>query len=277
MGDVSKARFDSKFGAGFVASLPCTPGVYLFKAEDDVLYAGKAKDLRRRLSAYRNASRRKVHRKMRTLVREATTIEIRQMSTEREALLLENELIRNERPPYNVDGAFSFLYPALGLERAKSRCILIFTTSPDHWSELEDLQLYGTFRSRLRVSAAFDALVDLLLFLGHREPRSRLPERSKGSRVVGFRQLDRELLDDLELYLAGDNERFLSSLSVRLLDKPSARHEATEVEEHLRTLADFYRSDTRALFEARNEVGWSSPYVPQQDRDVLFIEVRARS
>ena len=64
-------RFDRKFGKDFLGNLPAAPGVYLFRDErEEVLYVGKAKDIRRRLSAYRNATRRKPHRKMRTLVRE---------------------------------------------------------------------------------------------------------------------------------------------------------------------------------------------------------------
>ena len=55
--------FDRKFGADLLRETPREPGVYLFKdAEGQVLYAGKAKDLRRRLASYRNATRRKAHR-----------------------------------------------------------------------------------------------------------------------------------------------------------------------------------------------------------------------
>ena len=63
-------RFDRKFGKDFLAGIPPEPGIYLFRDErDEVLYVGKAKDLRRRLGSYRNATRRKLHRKMRVLVR----------------------------------------------------------------------------------------------------------------------------------------------------------------------------------------------------------------
>ena len=56
-------RFDRKFGADFLRELPEAPAVYLFKDEaGGVLYAGKAKNIRRRLAGYRNASRRKAHR-----------------------------------------------------------------------------------------------------------------------------------------------------------------------------------------------------------------------
>ena len=70
--------FDRKFGAGLVRELPAEPAVYLFKDEDgNVLYAGKAKNVRRRMQGYRNAGRRKAQRKMVRLVRAASALEIR--------------------------------------------------------------------------------------------------------------------------------------------------------------------------------------------------------
>ena len=124
-------RFDRKFGADLLRELPERPAVYLFKDEGGrVLYAGKAKNVRRRLASYRNASRRKAHRKMRTLVREAHSVEVRVQTSERAALLLENELIRTLRPRYNVDGAFDFLYPAIGSGRHDGRLLLCFSARP---------------------------------------------------------------------------------------------------------------------------------------------------
>src|SRR5215510_14757972 len=138
--------FDRKFGAELLRELPREPGVYLFRdAEGRVLYAGKARDLRRRLAGYRNASRRKAHRKMRTLVREAASLEVRPQKSEKRALLLENELIRTLRPRYNVDGAYAFLYPALGVGRDAGRVLLAFTSPPDACSQL-DLRWHGCFR-----------------------------------------------------------------------------------------------------------------------------------
>ena len=92
--------------------------MYLFAdATGRVLYVGKAKDLRRRLAGYRNASRRKAHRKMRTLVRAAASLEVRPQLSETQALLLENELIRTLRPPYNV-GALNAEATLFALEHA---------------------------------------------------------------------------------------------------------------------------------------------------------------
>jgi len=76
---------------------------------------GKAKNLRRRLSKYRNATREKAHRKMRILVREAHALAYEICESEQAALLRESELLRSLRPPFNVDGAYAFLYPSVGV------------------------------------------------------------------------------------------------------------------------------------------------------------------
>lgn len=180
--------FDRKFGADRLRELPRAPGVYLFRdAAGRVLYAGKAKDLRRRLAGYRNASRRKSHRKMRALVRVAASLEVRPQESETQALLLENELIRTLRPPYNVDGAYAFLYPALGVGDAEGRVLLAFTSTPDEWAGL-GLRWHGCFRSRARARAAFDALAGLMARIGHPEPASRRPDvrLRRGTRLEAF-------------------------------------------------------------------------------------------
>jgi excinuclease ABC subunit C len=270
------SEFDRKFGADWLRGLPAAPGVYLFRdRHGKVLYAGKAKDVRRRLRGYRNATRRKAHRKMRALVREASTLEVRLQPSEREALLVENELIRTLRPPYNVDGAFSFLYPAIGVGRRAHQALLAFTTNPDAWREL-GLRWHGSFRPRRRAREAFDALVALLAFLAHPEPRSRLPRvpRPRGTRLVAFRQLDPELLEGIERLLAGESPAVVEALSLRLLEKASARREAERVEADLRRVAAFYRSDLAGLRDALRAAGRSGGFVPQGERDALFLRIR---
>jgi hypothetical protein len=269
-------HFDRKFGEDWLRALPAEPGVYLFKDErGEVLYAGKAKDVRRRLHGYRNATRRKAHRKMRALLREATSLEVRLQPSEREALLLENELIRTLRPRYNVDGAFSFLYPAIGVCRRGPQALLGFTTSPDSWQEL-GLRWHGSFRSRRRARDAFDALVGLLAFLAHPEPHSRLPRvpRPRGSRLVAFRRLDPELMEGIGRLLAGESAAAVEELSLRLLENAGARQEAEQVEADLRCVAAFFRSDLAKLRDALRAAGRPGGFVPQGERDALFLSQR---
>jgi excinuclease ABC subunit C len=272
---VSALLFDRKFGAERLRELPRAPGVYLFHdADGKVLYAGKAKNLRERLAGYRNARRLKAHRKMRALVREAATLEIRPQASELDALLLENELIRTLRPPYNVDGAFTFLYPSLGVGEHEGRLLIGFSSMPEAWSAL-GLCWHGCFRSRLRARAAFDALAALLGRIGHREPLSRLPRvpRRRGVRLEAFRRVPLELLPATNAFLAGESRDLLALLFERLLESPSARREPARVEEDLRTLARFSRSEIAALRRALQKAGRSG-WVPGHERDALFIAAR---
>ena len=270
-------RFDRKFGGDLIDSLPRSPGVYLFKdLQGQVLYVGKAKNIRRRLSEYRNASRRKAHRKMRTLVREAAQLEVRLESSEPEALSLENELIQTLKPRYNIEGAYSFLYPAIGLKRTRAHTLLCFTTRTEAWQQF-GFHWFGVFRSRLRAKQAFDTLAELLARLGHLEPVASLDAPSiRGSRIVGIRKLDLTVFSAVEEFLSGSSGPGLGIVSRALLDKPRARLESSQVEDQLRSLAEFHRVDLVRLRHALRAVGRSGTFVSQRERDALFIEARAR-
>lgn len=270
--------FDRKFGSDLIDSLPRAPGVYLFSdAQSKVLYVGKAKNIRRRLADYRNASRRKVHRKMRRLVREATQLEVRLQTSEQAALSLENELIQTLRPPHNIEGAYTFLYPAIGLTSTNEHTLLCFTTRSDAW-EAFDFRWFGVFRSRRRAKDAFDTLVELLARLGHLERVGALGAPSiRGSRIVGFRQLAPNVVTAVEVFLSGSPGAGLAVVSHALLDKPRARREAADVEAQLRSLAAFHRSDLVRLHDALRAVGRAGTFVSQQQRDPLFIDAKAHS
>ena len=270
-------RFDRKFGVGFLRGLPEAPGVYLFKDEGGaVLYAGKAKNLRQRLASYRTTSRRKAHRKMRALVREAHSLEVRPQPSERAALLVENRLIREHRPPYNVDQAYDFLYPAIGTGWSDGRLLLCFSSRPDAYDAL-GLRWHGTFRPRLRAREAFDALVALLTRIGHPEPASRLPgaPRLRGSRLVALRRAPPELLETIGAFLDGESDAVLTQLFEHLLESRQARREAGAVQIDLRVLESFYRRDATGLRRARLAGGHRGTFVPQGERDALFIRARA--
>ncbi len=93
--------------------LPDAPGVYLYRnARGEVLYVGKAKSLRSRVRSYFRPTARHAPRTER-LVSEIADLEIVVVDTEMEAILLEANLIRHERPPYNVvlrdDKSFPYL------------------------------------------------------------------------------------------------------------------------------------------------------------------------
>jgi excinuclease ABC subunit C len=93
--------------------IPKDPGIYKFIDEDDViLYVGKAKNLKNRVSSYFNAQG-SVYNKTRVMVKNAHRLEFMIVETEQDALLLENTLIKKHQPRYNIslkDGkAYSYL------------------------------------------------------------------------------------------------------------------------------------------------------------------------
>lgn len=273
---MSATAFDKKFGADLVVAAPTAPGVYRYlSADGQVLYVGKAKNLRRRLSNYRSATRKKVHRKMRTLVREASSLIYEEVASEEEALLREGELIRELKPPYNVEGAYAFLYPSIAVGTWDKHLLLCFSTKPEAFLDL-GLSWYGCFRSRPRVKAAFDALVELLSLIGHREKSNRLPphQRLKGSRLVGLRQVPIEVVEALPWFLAGDEANLPGEIARLLLGKARARRDAAQVEEQLKLLMVFYQMDALRLRAALRKLGKPGSYVSQDERDALFIRAQ---
>ena len=88
-------------GKDFASRLGVTPGVYrMYAADDGVLYVGKARELKKRVGSYFNATP-KPARTM-AMLAQVARMEVTVTRTEAEALLLENQLIKSLKPRYNV-------------------------------------------------------------------------------------------------------------------------------------------------------------------------------
>lgn len=119
--------FDTKT---FLKQLTERPGVYrMFDANGSVLYVGKARSLKQRVSSYFRKSG--LAPKTEALVAKINHIEVTITGSETEALLLEQSLIKSLRPPYNIllrdDKSYPYIhlssqheYPALGFRRGRS-------------------------------------------------------------------------------------------------------------------------------------------------------------
>jgi excinuclease ABC subunit C len=85
-----------------IRTIPTEPGVYLYKnAEGDVIYVGKAKNLRSRVSSYFHEGRWE-DAKTGALVREAVDVDYVVVANNKEALALENNLIKQRKPRFNI-------------------------------------------------------------------------------------------------------------------------------------------------------------------------------
>lgn len=108
-------------------NIPETPGVYLMKKNSKVIYVGKAKNLKNRVSSYFN----KNHDNLKTneLVKNIEDIEFFITNTEVDALLLENNLIKKYNPKYNILLKDEKTYPFIKISKEEFPSIKIIRTT----------------------------------------------------------------------------------------------------------------------------------------------------
>src|SRR5579872_2963035 len=101
-----------------IRTLPNSPGVYMYKnAEGEVIYVGKAKSLRSRVRSYLLEAATQ-NAKTGSLMREAADVEYIVVENEREALALENNLIKQKKPRFNILLRDDKTYPYIKLTLA---------------------------------------------------------------------------------------------------------------------------------------------------------------
>jgi excinuclease ABC subunit C len=137
-----------------LASLPDTPGVYLFRDRNgDVLYVGKAKSLRKRVQSY---FRRELYATRMTaeLVGRIDDIELLAASTENEALLLEQNMIKRHRPPFNIRLRDDKSYPYIAVTIDDEYPRVMFTRERHRRGVL----YFGPYSSAKKVRETLDVL-----------------------------------------------------------------------------------------------------------------------
>jgi len=226
-----------------VKSLPVRPGVYrMLDARGDVLYVGKARALRNRVVQYTQVPR--LTKRLQRMVSQTRAMQIVTTNSEAEALLLEAQLIKRYRPPYNVllrdDKSFPFIllredhaFPRVQLHRGARRY---------------KGQYYGPFASAGSVRETLNALQKLFLlrsctdsfFANRSRPCLLYQIRRCSAPCVG--RVDEagydELVRDARDYLGGRSTKVQSKLGKQM----QAAAEAMDFE-----LAAVYRDRLRAL------------------------------
>ena len=145
--------------------LPSQPGVYLFKTERGrVLYVGKAPNLQDRVRSYfaKNPDRAMIP----TLITKADRVDCIVTGTPNEALILERQLIREHKPPYNSLLKDDKSYPFIALSAHEYPRIL-YTRNPP-----KDAKRWGPFSD---AKAAKQVIKLLRRFFGIRDNRDNLP------------------------------------------------------------------------------------------------------
>lgn len=250
-------------------SLPQAAGVYrVYDSIGTLIYIGKSKNLRRRISQYRNAKRLKKHRKMREIIKHANQIKFEICGSDVEASLLEVRLIQRHRPRFNLAGAFSFLYPMIGVRVDNAKTYFCYTTVPESMLEFS---YHGAFRSRFITRRAFLSLTQLLAYVADPLPRRLLPRRGR-SEIFGYRRIPEAWLRRLDDFFTGNSRAAIEDLVLALVENAGARRSKRDVQEHLNNLNLFWVHEARSLKAARDRAKYQQYPVAQAERDLIFIK-----
>ena len=172
-----------------IANAPHAPGVYkMYDMDGNLLYVGKAKNLSNRLRQYLDISKLELHKQvMRTLV---SRVEWEIVATESDALLREQELIKTQKPKYNIMLTDGKMYPMLALTNSEYPRLLKFRGKI---SQRRDV--YGPYPSVSALNETIKTLQKVCnlrtctdTFMRNRTRPCLLHQRAGGSRSPSFRK-----------------------------------------------------------------------------------------
>ncbi len=205
-----------------VLQLPEKAGVYLFIAgSGQVLYVGKAKNLKARVRQYLAGQDQRAM--VRHLLGDARKIEVVLVDTEKEALILENTLIKKHKPRYNVNlrDDKAFLHLRVDLAQDWPRHVLVRRIRPDgaryfgpYHSAAQARKTLATLRKHFPLRTCADTVLRnrsrpcILYQMGRcLAPCVGIASRAQYSRV----------LDDANLFLSGRKHELLSRLGAKMM------------------------------------------------------------
>lgn len=208
---------------------------------DEILYIGKAKNLRNRVSSYRRAKPGHAPDNILEMLNDVSRITWEEHSTETEAMRRELELIQAIRPPFNIAANWASSYFFIGIRYDQTGKMYFRLTSRE--SSEADEKLYGCYKHRRLTKSGYTALLRLIHAAQANRARFSFPAKITRtsppySYVIGFRQ---EWHQSLQLFLSGKSRRFLQELTAALLENENIpQFVYAGLQQDLLTVRDFY-------------------------------------
>ena len=229
--------------------LPEAPGVYLWKQGEEVLYVGKAKNLRARVRSYFHQEGKAAR-----IAQEATALDFIATRDEVEALLLEANLIKAHRPPYNVLLKDDKHYPFLKLTREPFPTLLVVRRV-----EEDGAKYYGPFpeaSALRRIKTLIDRLFPLRKNSGYPMKKRRYPclNYSMGrclAPCVGLAdpKAYQEVVRQVEAVLEGKVDGLLRELEAKMREAAQRLEfeRAAEIRDQMEALRAFFSTAQQAF------------------------------
>lgn len=149
---------EQRLGRERFEAVPTSPGVYRFyDSSGALLYVGKAKNLRSRLFSYKRARAGGVSRKVAEMIGQIASFVYVETETERDALLLENRMIRGDRPPYNHANKQPETYYFVYLKPGETE--LEFRLAMRIHEETDEAFWHGCFKGHAPVRQSFGCIL----------------------------------------------------------------------------------------------------------------------
>ena len=215
-------------------SLPELPGVYQFYDDDKIIYIGKAKYLKKRVSSY--FSKNHESKKTKLLVKSIRKIEKIIVDTEMDALLLENNLIKKYQPKYNILLKDDKSYPWICI--VKEPIPDIFYTRK---VEKRRGEYYGPFTNVYSARFLIKLIKDIYPFLNH-ELNHLIKKETEESIKVKFS----ENIKSIRNLIKGHFRKSIDELKdkMKLFSKNLKYEKAQEIKEKLEILYNYQAKST---------------------------------